>query len=77
MVRSGRSAGLTPTPCAAACPGLASEETAAAAEAPRNPRRELVFDIVTSRYLPRAYHTSRLAIFTRYTGFTRSASSIS
>src|ERR1017187_10282266 len=47
MVRSGRSAGLTPAPCAAANPGLASDETAAA-DAPRNPRRELVFDIVTS-----------------------------
>src|ERR1019366_6548866 len=45
MVRSGRSAGLTPAPCAAGNPGLASEETAAA-DAPRNPRRELVFDIV-------------------------------
>src|ERR1035437_5044248 len=47
MVRSGMSAGLTPAPCAAASPGLASDETAAA-DAPRNPRRELVFDIVTS-----------------------------
>src|ERR1019366_7312960 len=47
MVRSGRSAGLTPALCAAASPGLASDETAAA-DAPRNPRRELVFDIVTS-----------------------------
>src|ERR1035441_650893 len=47
MVRSGRSAGLTPAPCAAARPGLASDDTAAA-DAPRNPRRELVFDIVTS-----------------------------
>src|ERR1035437_410385 len=47
MVRSGRSAGLTPAPCAAAIPGLASDETAAA-DTPRNPRRELVFDIVTS-----------------------------
>src|ERR1039457_1988125 len=46
MVRSGRSAGLTPAPCAAAVAGLAKEETAAA-DAPRNPRRELVFDIVT------------------------------
>src|ERR1035441_1122121 len=45
MVKSGRSAGLTPAPCAAASPGLASDETAAA-DAPRNPRRELVFDIV-------------------------------
>src|ERR1035437_1618622 len=47
MVRSGRSAGLTPAPCAAANPGLASDETAAA-DAPRNPRRELVFDIIVS-----------------------------
>src|SRR5450756_855429 len=54
MVRSGRSAGLTPAPCAAASPGLASDETAAAG-APGNPRRELVFDIVASRgcYSPR------------------------
>src|SRR2546430_16590654 len=48
MVRSGRSAGFTPAPWAAANPGFVSEETAAAAVAPRNPRRELVFDMHTS-----------------------------
>src|ERR1019366_1009930 len=69
MVRSGRSAGLTPAPWAAASPGLASEETAAA-DAPRNPRRELVFDIVTSlglrQRLPAAkaqYYTVGLLVY--------------